>query len=889
MEEERDSASALNEEEILKRLTKTGSMVDHYRICHGILNTPGIDIHILAWVFVYMRLFSIKDVKKEMRGNYQTKDISHIQSELSMALTRVYVDTFSCNDRDTSLDRVLIRNIMNFSPRGGGNGDELRLFILDTMRRHGIREGHRPGIDDPFIEEWHQKLHSCCTPEDIGICEAYILFQETNSHDLFYKTLWERNGISVDYLKHMPRPLRHAPRYMPQLIPDLKHLLWILKQIHGGSHNFQYLLEVSKWQLDKELFSMLEDVKNNFGAWWIPGRIVECRHRLKQILGKHCPRDPLMIDVALDNIYKTSVERIDLRGLSEKDMTSLISLTLHNIHLSYENEKIASCIDLWERLKNDPDQDKSSPEWGLKAFAALTYIQSMIHSYTDELYGCIQPKARLLGESCQIPESYLTNFTEEVIRSQNTYILSKLLDALLPLIRKTAGIGPWKIVSHGQGHAAGRIKYTDSLLSIQGRSLEKPHIMVVDRIDGTEDIPAWVSGIITKSDVDILSHIAIRCRNSRVMLSTCYERDIFEQLGSYEGKIFEVAIENDRIRYHENDVDATGKIINEKINDKIKDNKGTLGRSSHSKSGNLMGIKGRISDFIKTPFSATLPYEAFEKTLRSNPESFSQFEKLTKALSSHPQGYASILSDIRALINNLTLPADIVQTIEEKMISQTGMVKEWSESLQGAVITNIKKVWSSVWNERAYLSRFSRHPDGHRVRMGVLMQNVIPADYSFIIHTRNPVSDNHNEMLSEIAVGLGETLTGNSPGTPLCVISDRRGRSHRIMSYPSKSFGYFDSRKDDSYIMRSDSDDEDLADFTGAGLYESYATKRPARIFVRYDREKLFWDREFQSFLFDSLVKMAEEIEDIMGCPQDIEGVYARDAFYVVQTRNQIG
>ena len=305
---------------------------------------------------------------------------------------------------------------------------------------------------------------------------------------------------------------------------------------------------------------MLEEVKNNFGAWWIPGRIIECRQRLKPFLGKNCPRDPLMIDVALDNIYKTSVERIDLRGLSGKDMSALISLTLQNIHLSYENEKIASCIDLWERLKNDPDQDQSSPEWGLKAFAALTYIQSMIHSYTDELYESIQPKARLIGESCQIPESYLTNFTEEVIRSQNTYILSKLLDALLPLIRKTAGIGPWKIVSHGQGRATGKVKYSDSLPSIQGRSSEKPHIMVVDKINGMEDIPAWVSAIITTSDVDILSHIAIRCRNSRVILSTCYELDIFEKLKSYGGKTFAVAIENEEIRYHEDAMDVTERI-----------------------------------------------------------------------------------------------------------------------------------------------------------------------------------------------------------------------------------------------------------------------------------------------------------------------------------------
>ena len=86
--------------------------------------------------------------------------------------------------------------------------------------------------------------------------------------------------------------------------------------------------------------------------------------------------------------------------------------------------------------------------------------------------------------------------------------------------------------------------------------------------------------------------------------------------------------------------------------------------------------------------------------------------------------------------------------------------------------------------------------------------------------------------------------------------------------------------------MRSDSDDEDMSDFTGAGFYESYPTKKQAQIFVRYDRDKLFRDKEFQSFLFDSLIHMAEEIEDIMGCPQDIEGMYAYHSFYMVQTRS---
>ncbi len=893
-------------ESVKKQLIKTESLLDHYCNCLGLINTPEIDTDTLAWVFVYMRFFTIKDIRLGLRHNYQTKDIAHLQSELSMALARVFHNTFHNaflhQEKDGSVDRILIRNIINFNPRGGGNGDELRLFILDLMRRHGIREGHRPGIDDPFLEKWHQKLHSNCTPEDITICEAYIVFQETDSHDLFYQTLWDKGGISVDFLKNMACPLPHLPRYMPQIIPDLKHLLWILKQIHGGSHNFSYLLEVSKWQFDQELFSMLKEVKNNFGAWWLPGKIMDCRHRLKRFWQSDCPRDPLMIDVALDNIYKASIEQIDLAHLKGDDIISLLSLTLQNIQLSYLPETSLGS-NLWQRIQDAPEQNKWTPEWGLQALAALNYIQGMLHSNTDELYEIIQPKAEVLGKQLGISESYCINFAEEVIRSQNSFALSKCIDALFPMLRETAGIGCWKIISHGQGKASGIIKGAESLLPFQGKQEAKPHILLVDTIDGQEDIPDWVSAILTTSDVDILSHISIRCRNAKVLLATCYEQDFLEHIKLSEGKTITVSIENDTIRWNDAieyneailEESEEGEVILEEAEGEKKakiplyKKDTTPEKKSCTKSGNLLHLKERVSDFIKTPSSVTIPWEAFTKTLEKNREAKSLLNQLYSELSSHHQDYRSILSRIREVITSLIIPADIVQLIQEKMGSQGPFQVQWSETLAEDITSHIKKVWASVWNERAYLSRFSRKQKNDHPRMGVLIQEVIPADYSFVIHTRNPLSNNSNEILSEIAVGLGETLAGNSPGAPLCVISTKKERNHTIKSYPSKSTAYFDPHQEHAYIIRSDSNDEDLADFAGAGLYDSYFINKPVHTLIDYEKEKLFWNKEFHCFLFDSLLKIAEEIEDIKQYPQDIEGVYYNDTFYVVQTRDQVG
>ena len=137
--------------------------------------------------------------------------------------------------------RLFARLSLAGLPRGGGDGDAIRMGILNIMRENGIREGHRPvrfpavqlpalllchaawvlpciedeqqtlaavgasqlqslidqgcagawaaamlcaachtllwlqGIECHFLEQWHQKLHTNTTPEDITICEAYLV------------------------------------------------------------------------------------------------------------------------------------------------------------------------------------------------------------------------------------------------------------------------------------------------------------------------------------------------------------------------------------------------------------------------------------------------------------------------------------------------------------------------------------------------------------------------------------------------------------------------------------------------------------------------------------------------------------------------------------------
>ncbi|PRQ20966.1 putative alpha-glucan, water dikinase [Rosa chinensis] len=49
----------------------------------------------------------------------------------------------------------------------------------------------------------------------------------------------------------------------------------------------------------------------------------------------------------------------------------------------------------------------------------------------------------------------------------------------------------------------------------------------------------------------------------------------------------------------------------------------------------------------------------------------------------------------------------------------------------------IKKVWASKWNERAFISCKKAKLDDEDICIAVLIQEIICADYASVIHTKN--------------------------------------------------------------------------------------------------------------------------------------------------------
>jgi hypothetical protein len=80
--------------------------------------------------------------------------------------------------------------------------------------------------------------------------------------------------------------------------------------------------------------------------------------------------------------------------------------------------------------------------------------------------------------------------------------------------------------------------------------------------------------------------------------------------------------------------------------------------------------------------------------------------------------------------------------------------------------TAVKEVWASLYTRRAVMSRAAAGVGQKAARMAVLVQEMVPASLSFVLHTTHPTTADRNTLVAELAVGMGETLASGARGTP---------------------------------------------------------------------------------------------------------------------------
>src|SRR5262249_20909919 len=126
-------------------------------------------------------------------------------------------------------------------------------------------------------------------------------------------------------------------------------------------------------------------------------------------------------------------------------------------------------------------------------------------------------------------------FSEEVVRGGDlAFAVSMLLHQLDPILRQTAKLGDWQIISRGDG--VGTLEVADSLGALQQRKIDKPMVVVVERVQGDEEIAEGITAVIAPDVTDVVSHVAVRARNNHVLFAACFAPEKLAQLKGLRGR-----------------------------------------------------------------------------------------------------------------------------------------------------------------------------------------------------------------------------------------------------------------------------------------------------------------------------------------------------------------
>lgn len=298
--------------------------------------------------------------------------------------------------------------------------------------------------------------------------------------------------------------------------------------------------------------------------------------------------------------------------------------------------------------------------------------------------------------------------------------------------------------------------------------------------------------------------------------------------------------------------------------------------------GELAALASRMPSF-KAPSGVVLPFGAMDAVAAAAGKA-AELSQLVSALESADGAKLdAACARVTALVKALagSVPAAVVSEVAKAFPSGARLAVRSSsnvEDLKGMsgaglydsivgvdsasakdVPAAVADVWASLYTRRAVLARRAAGVKQSDAAMAILVQELVPAELSFVLHTAAPGSADPSVVLAEVAVGLGETLA-----------SGTRGSGWRIEARP----GAADSIKVLSF-----------ANFSSALVRGPDGAVRSEP--VSYAKQWFSTDVQRRNALAARLASIGKELEKALGCPQDVEGAVVGDEVVIVQSRPQ--
>ncbi len=527
----------------------------------------------------------------------------------------------------------------------------------------------------------------------------------------------------------------------------------------------------------------------------------------------------------------------------------------------------------------------------LRLKAALAGCLRLTETFSDLVLRLFFEKVERLGQRLGIDRQAIKVYCEGEIRGNLVFQLSRLAALLTKEIRRAAALSPWDVMVAGT--ARGRLVTAKNLAAVNRQAGEEVLVLLAEA-EGDETVPEGVAGIILAHGLPHLSHLAIRTRQEGVVLIACEERPAIRELAKQEGKSLLLKADAEAVTF----TPAAKKSLKHRQRRKPSAVPGVeltarqplleLEQVSLSNGGakaygaQLLRTLARGSEAgFTTPRGVAVPFGVMEAALAGAAGIKDRYDQLVKSVTElDGAALEARREELASLVADLAVPPELVRGVraafpqKARLMVRSSANSEDLENMAGAglyesvanvapdkVAAAIRQVWASLWTQRATRSRRQAGIPQDAVHMAVLIQELIDPDYSFVMHTVNPISGNKDEVYIEMAVGLGEVLASAAiRGTPYRLVVDKKSGAIRMLAF---------------------------ADFSVALRVESGGGIRPVP--VDYSQIGLTMDGEARRKLAGRLAAIGRFVEQAYGHPQDIEGAVKGETIVLLQSRAQQG
>ena len=841
------------------------TLMHRYNKCSEILHSlDPLDIVSSSYIFIWLRFSALRQLDWQRKYNTKPKDLSHAQNIVTANLASFYCRGVA-KQQDINYSKHKMHESATFltAPevmkqclmcigKGSINGQLVRDNILVIIHRHKIGESSHH-----FYEQWHQKLHNNTTPDDIVICEALLAYLRSNDMSKYWGTL-HAGGVTKQRLQSFERRILVEPYFAPHLIHDFEEFLGILKQVHSATDLDANLGGI--YYLLGDQGHKITDVLGNRVHWdklKQIERVTILRNEIRYKINNSPMSDTgnvknlLYADLSLEQYLRSLVESIIHQPMELRHYLWEMGLLLDNLTASFSWIELVLTKREWDAISREVHDQLHDRSKVLKFKAILNRVKRCIAHISSVFSAILQPAAEKLGYGCNCEKPFVELFSEEIIRGSLFFALAMIIKKIEQCLKGVVEQEEYVVISP-KVMAMGRVVFSDTLMEVQDVEYPEPTILITKKISGEEEVPKNVTGILLHNPneyPDILAHVSVRARNNNCLLFVCMWEtkaltDGYKVVGKpvklvpKEGPGLDLTVLTEEsfvtlqkeLNMEGETYNLERKLINSKI---VKVEKYSIQAEEFNrelvgaKSNNLNKIRDELPVWIKTPKSMALPYGVFEAIcgLPENNNISTQISKLESYLSTRCDQSKNILAHIQQLLSQLKFP-----------VNKEG--EDLAHELQAFGIQEMEEMWRSIvnvfrskYNERALIATRKIGIALNYIRMAVLIQEIIPAEYAFVIHTKNPVNGNKQEIFAQVVAGLGETLVGDYQGQSFTFIYNKRSGMSKVINYLNKSECL---RVAGGFIARSDSNAEDLEGFAGAGLFDSYPTQYPLTQFMDY-------------------------------------------------------